>query len=50
MHPGSSDYSTPNMRMVNRFLDESSVNLAESFFRPFSTVTGRIMRFLQLCE
>ncbi len=32
MHPGSNDYSMPNLRMVNRFLDEAYVNLVEGFF------------------
>jgi len=30
--PGSSDYSMPLQRMVNNFLDERHVNLAECFF------------------
>jgi hypothetical protein len=33
MHPGSNEYSMPNRRVVNKFLDEVSRSLVELFDR-----------------
>ena len=37
MHPGSTEYSMPNGRVVNKFLDEGSWSLVELFDRGILT-------------